>query len=306
MGGGGAIKAAAKVAGIGVANSGYYRSFTPDHPVCAAARRAVRPASIFACSDDGKGTPLSVSAVDAAAVQSPCSDFDDWEFPEVEDGPPPRLIFSGAPTLQEAKEATSDLKEAIENVFLSPGNKFGGSRATEADLSSNYNDLETKSCANTETSAIKGSPPANVLQAFKLLYESSDAQNVVASIACDPNVYRAVMVNPELQNFLAAYKSTYLAKEDVDGTEESVAETRPPPDCVDRSGGGVAGFFRNVKMAVSDMMSSLSGYMEKLFGNLAGVVEDGAAKMGGAEMAIGASFFGLAVMVIMVALLKRA
>ncbi|VFQ91821.1 unnamed protein product [Cuscuta campestris] len=313
MGGGGGIKAAAKLAGIGVANSAYYRSFTPDHPVCAAARKVARPVSIFAGSDDGKGLPLSVSAVDGAAVQNPCSDFDEWEFPEVEDGPPPRVIFAGAPTLQEAKEATSDLKEAIENMFLSPGNKFGGSRATESDLVSSFNGLETKFCVNAETSAVKGSTPTNVLKAFKLLYESSDAQNVVASIACDPNVNRAVMANPELQNFIASYKSAYLAREGNDDMDESVGENGPSPheatpDCVESSKGGrVAGFFKNMKVAVSDMMNSLSGYIEKLFGgfNLAGVNADGTAKLSGVDVAIGASFFGLAVMVIMVVFLKR-
>ncbi|CAH9083551.1 unnamed protein product [Cuscuta europaea] len=317
MGGGGAMKAAAKVAGIGVANS--VRGFAPDHPVCAAARMAVRQVSVFAgssASDDAKGLMLPVSAVDGTSVQMPCSEFDDWEFPDAEEGPPPRLVFSGAPTLQEAKEATSDLKEAIENVFLSPTNKFGGSRATGADLFSNSNDVETKSCVNAETAVIKSLAPTNAFQAFMLLCESSAAQNVVASIACDPNVHSAVMVNPELQKFLTTFKSgpCHPGEHNV-GVEESVGENEAPYQAASKSvdepahtGSGFADFFKNMKVAVVDMINSLSGYLENIFSEGYNVVAsgDGSAKVSGVDKAIGASFMGLAVMVIMVVLLKRA
>ncbi|VVB01183.1 unnamed protein product [Arabis nemorensis] len=37
--------------------------------------------------------------------------WDDWEFAEEE--PIPRVVFSKPPSLQEAKEATENLKEAI-------------------------------------------------------------------------------------------------------------------------------------------------------------------------------------------------
>lgn len=110
MGGGGVMRAAAaaKVVGVTAANGGF-RGFAPDHPVCAAARAAVRPVYASAMLSASENP-----AVDGTAVQRPFLEFDDWGFSDGEETPPPRLVFGGAPTLQEAQEATYDLKEAIE------------------------------------------------------------------------------------------------------------------------------------------------------------------------------------------------
>ncbi|KAI3526787.1 hypothetical protein L1887_06050 [Cichorium endivia] len=90
--------------------------------------------------------------------------------------PMPRLVFGGAPTIQEAKQATYDLNDALEKTYLS-------SNATNGQLLSALSDSEdadTKTCLVSESSVSK-----HAIQALKLLNESPAAQNVVASISCD-------------------------------------------------------------------------------------------------------------------------
>lgn len=130
MGGGGVFRAAAKVAGATVANSGF-RSVAAEHPVYAAARNVARPVSvsgISSTSQDVKSGVVTAShgvSSDVSHVQKMVSDFDDWEMAGGEEEmmvnpgqPLPRLVFGGAPSLQEATEATSDLKDALEKYCI--------------------------------------------------------------------------------------------------------------------------------------------------------------------------------------------
>lgn len=111
--GGGAIRAAAKVAGM----AGGLRSITPEHLTLSSAARmasSVRPAA--ATVDDVK---LVASNLESGDVQKPCVAFDDWVSVNEDLGieasePMPRVVFGGPPTLQEAKEATSELSIALE------------------------------------------------------------------------------------------------------------------------------------------------------------------------------------------------
>ncbi|GMP65578.1 hypothetical protein CsSME_00026310 [Camellia sinensis var. sinensis] len=125
MGGGGAMKAAAKVAGITVVNGGL-RGVPSVSPVehQAATHRASRPVSSIVASTEEVNRSVLTAAqnnpIDAAS-QRPCWELDDWEFADgvaetiVNSGEPmPRLVFGGVPTLEEAKEATSELKEALD------------------------------------------------------------------------------------------------------------------------------------------------------------------------------------------------
>ncbi|KAK8469528.1 hypothetical protein PHAVU_005G089400 [Phaseolus vulgaris] len=54
------------------------------------------------------------------------------------------------------------------------------------------------------------SAPDRVFQAFQLLSESSEGQSVVASIACDPNIWNAMVKNPKLQDFVDAQQTGKL------------------------------------------------------------------------------------------------
>lgn len=72
---------------------------------------------------------------------------------------------------------------------------------------------------------------------------------------------------------------------------------------------GFVDIFQKMKSSVVDMVSSLSGYMQNLFGVKDGrgmlVNSDGTARIS-ADAMMQASFMGLAVMAILVILLKRA
>ncbi|XP_059662566.1 uncharacterized protein LOC132308490 isoform X2 [Cornus florida] len=215
MGGGGAMRAVAKVAGIGVVSGGFrgIPALSPaEHQVAAAACKASRPASaILSSSDDGKTNVLN------AAVQKPC--WDDWEFAGGEDElilesgePMPRLVFGEVATLQEAKEATSELSDAVDKMYLSKSTvgeePVRAGLGSSLSLLSNSEYLETKACVTSETTP----PPTGALQAFRLLNENPLAQSVVASIASDPNVWQAVFQNPEFVSYIDL-KKTALSRE---------------------------------------------------------------------------------------------
>lgn len=100
---------AAKVAGIGVAKGGFRGGFgfppaTEQFRVKSAAAAAYKPVS----ASISTAVHASVEE-DGMVMQRPV--WDDWEFAEEE--PIPRVVFSKPPSLEEAKEATEDLKEAI-------------------------------------------------------------------------------------------------------------------------------------------------------------------------------------------------
>ncbi|XP_057465565.1 uncharacterized protein LOC130755208 [Actinidia eriantha] len=331
MGGGGAMRAAAKVAGFGVVNGGR-RGFSAENPVAtAAARTATRPASAAISTSDetrsGVFAVVSQNDVVDAGVQRPCWELDDWEFAGADEEmivqprePMPRLVFGGAPTLQEAKDATSELKDALGKVYLSSPNSTGCGDSYMSDNESTLSLLsETKACVTSETTV--ASVPKNALQAFRLLHESSTAQNVVASIASDPNVWHALLKNEGLVEYLQSQKS--IAPSDLDPvvkesaaktafldhlSQENVAGSHDSEQSAD-SGNGVRDFLQSIKATVVDMVTSLSDYFQSIFGGpsagKASADTDGSAGATFVDKAVGASFMGLVVMVIMVVVLKR-
>ncbi|XP_059283750.1 uncharacterized protein LOC132037269 isoform X2 [Lycium ferocissimum] len=312
MGGGGAFRAAAKVAGITAANSGF-RSVTAEHPF----RNVVRPVSIAAISsEDVKSGVVTAAHGDVSPVERIVTEFDDWEMAggeeEMMSGEPlPRVVFGGAPSLKEATEATSDLKDALQKVYLSePANEYGGSCLSGSSLSP-----FSKACAG---SGVTKSVPKHAMHAFRFLNETPAAQSVVASIACDPKVWNAVLQNPALQEFLESQKTSASFPDSWEQKiDESVADTdsfsQSSPRSVNskseaeesKSGNSFTGFWQNIKQTVVDMMNSLSDYFNNLFGgNKIFVNADGSAKFGTVET-MGASFMALAVMVMMVVVSKR-
>lgn len=99
---------AAKVAGIGVAKGGFKGGL--GIPAAANDQFNVRNTAVSASLSSASHP--SVEA-DAMVMQS-ASWEEDWEFAEVETTTTiPRVVFSKPPSLQEAKEATDDLKDAI-------------------------------------------------------------------------------------------------------------------------------------------------------------------------------------------------
>ncbi|KAK3040267.1 hypothetical protein RJ639_028182 [Escallonia herrerae] len=326
MGGGGAMRAAAKVAGIGVAHGGFRG--VPESPFAAAGRRAARPVSAIATSaEDGK---LSGGGVQAAqkvedSVQRPCWEIDDWELAggEEEAGEPaPRVVFGRAPTAQEAKQATVELKDALEKTYLSPsftggkGSFLSGQESGMLHLS-NSEYMENKAVTDSLNLPVS----KHAIQAFRLFNESPAAQahlTVVASIASDPNVWNAVLQNHALVDFLESHKtSVSLLDMDKRTTETVDAADLSSPRMFDEScdtvqqsyGNGMVEILENFKVSVVEMISSLSGFFQNLFvgpvAASASAEADGSVGSASLDRALGASFMGLAVMVIMVVVLNR-
>ncbi|KAK2639387.1 hypothetical protein Ddye_027182 [Dipteronia dyeriana] len=295
MGGGAALRAAGKVTGMGVFNGRLRGGISAAQPAEQALRNVSRPAATVvstACS----------SGADVAAIQKASSWEADWEFAVaeedlvVESAPEPiaRVVFDVPPTRQEAKDATADLTEAVNEVYLSSP-ESGGS--------------------------ILASVAPSAFNAFKLLSESPAVQTVVASIANDKKVWDAVMRNNDLREFMMSQRNN-AAIEDQESHrtfEESSSDSNPGGDTEDGKDGDtedpVNEFFQNVKKSVVEMVSNVSDFFQNLFGSSqaertsadAGGARANAGGAGGSfnEKTIGASLMGLAIMVIMVVVLKR-
>lgn len=293
------MRAVAKV-GIGAANCGF-RPTISETPVRKAARVSAVPASSSAEEITGG------LRVESKAPQRGWSDFNDWEFAEKEEEKP-RVVFGDVPSFGEAREATYDLKDALNRTYLSsPASSVYG-----------YSDVsETKACLTSERT-LAPAPSQHAIQAFRFLSESTTAQNVVASIACDPNVWNAVLQNPALQEFLESQKSnTSFTGLDAGATGSVTGDFffQPSPEGSDvnseneedAKAGGLAEFLDNIKLTVVDIWSSLSDYFQNLFMGPAAVFPnaDGTARIGFTDKALGGSFMGLAAMAILVVVLKR-
>lgn len=251
-----------------------------------------------------------VPSVHGASLHTPPSwDLDDWEVAdgaEVEEAAP-RAVLGGVPSIQEAKEATTELKHAIHKIYLS-------SNCAECDasslgsqvsvMSSSHSELDNKSCVTEAISNPSATNPA--LHAFQLLSESPEAQSVVASIACDPNIWNAIVQNPALQDLFQSQQTAGFAVEDQKVVDSPYSDS-------------VYGFIdslnilQNVKFTVAEMVSSVSNYFQNIFGFLTGETSSVGIDARGNTNAnfidpitMGGTFMGLAVLVVMVIMLKRA
>ncbi|KAI4333782.1 hypothetical protein L6164_018546 [Bauhinia variegata] len=314
MGGGGAMRTAAKVAGFGLAANGM-RGVPLVPPAEQSVGKASRPVSAVLSSQGG------TRAAEVAPLHTAASwEMDDWEFADdnelvVQAGEPmPRVVFGGVPSFREAKAATSELKDAIDQVYLSSNSTEGSSAVSKGTvLSLNNSELDTKSCVIEAVST--PSVPNHALQAFKFLSGSPEVQTVVASIACDPNVWNAVMQNPELNDFMQSQKRT-VANLHVEESPEKMEYLSDSDDesvkSVDsRNGFDFMDALQNIKFTVAEMLSDVSNYFQSIFGFSAAEKSSSDANGGdekaslGDQMILGGTFFGLAVLVAMVVILKR-
>ncbi|XP_010520882.1 PREDICTED: uncharacterized protein LOC104799894 [Tarenaya hassleriana] len=320
MGGGRAITTAAKVAGIGVTRGGFTGGAGYSAVPPATEQLAVRNApSTRHISAAIASATHQIADDDVAVVQKPV--WDDWEFAGVEEElggggePIARVVFSGPPTLQEAKDATEDLKEAIDMVYLSSQK----TSPMEGPVAAGPVSGILRSVQSSENDVFKGvqsrvSPvPKVALQAFAFLSESPAAQSVVASIASDPKVWDAVMENKDLVEFLESNKTgAHLhdneSPKDDDQYESSVVsesevtteeKTKEP-----------WGFLEDMKLKVVDLVHNVSAYFGGLFGLSSSSEESSDSSFDGkAESSFfpdGRIIFGLVVIVISVVVLKRA
>ncbi|XP_022880141.1 uncharacterized protein LOC111397436 isoform X2 [Olea europaea var. sylvestris] len=302
MGGGGAMRTAVKAAGITLGNVGL-RGLTPEnYPISAVARMATSAppvTSMASSAEDVNVVALSQSEVD---VQRRCWELDDWEFAGGEEDlmvtageSLPRVVFGGVPSLQEAKEATSQLSDALEKVYLSSPEPVAYDGLLIEDhhpsslVLSDTQVLENKALVTDRSTPVSGEL-MHAIQAFRLLNESSRVQNVVASIVHDTKVWNAVLENQELQEFLQSHKNIDTSSDSGESTDGS-----KPKDV-----------FKKIKVTVVDMLSSLSDYFRNFFEvDKASANSNGSARLNSLDTALEASFMGLAVMAIMVILIKR-
>lgn len=106
MGGGGVMWTAAKIAGIRVSRSGLH-GFPVALPTEQSVWNASPSLSVAGVSSQGAKTAEVVPVHTAAS-------WDEWDFADDGGLVVPRVVFGSAPTLEEAKEATADLKDAID------------------------------------------------------------------------------------------------------------------------------------------------------------------------------------------------
>ncbi|PON55783.1 hypothetical protein PanWU01x14_185920 [Parasponia andersonii] len=307
MGGGGAMRAASKVAGgigAGVVHGGL-RGATAVPPVEQSVRKPSMPVSAILTSSSLQ--TAKATGADGVAIQRPVWDMDDWEFAGGEDElvmaagePLPRVVFAGVPSFNEAKEATIELKDALDKVYLSSPKSSGSGELAGPGLSLFSNpDLETKSCLVVDTIR-SNSVPNHALKAFKLLSTSTEAQNVVASIASDPNVWNAVLENPVLKDFMQSNQSIAEFQEPVfAGKFEDLTDGSQAKDAEN----WFMGILQNIKLTVVELVSNLSSSFLNIFGPSSNAHGDAKATI--IDRALGASFMGLATLVVMVVLLKR-
>ncbi|XVF04030.1 hypothetical protein REPUB_Repub05bG0045600 [Reevesia pubescens] len=320
MGGGSVMRAAAKVAGFGIVNAGLRGGFqvipsSAEHSVMRVATSSRSASSAISVSSGG-----SVSSVaDVAASNNhkvPWEMVDNWEFaggvelevaPAVSGGGEPmaRVLFDGAPTLEEAKEATNDLRDALEKVYLSSPNLADSTQASCLSLLSNSE--ETKDCVAYDVKV--SSVPNPAFQAFKLLKDSHAVQSVVASIATDPNVWNAFLNNPAYMEFIQSHKTNNEFEDNgsPQSSESSVIIEKYFIASQNKDNGNpFSDFLKNAKTFVFEMVNKATDFFQSLFTSpSAGNAKENAGSSN-FDKTFGASIMGLVVMVIMVVLLKRA
>ncbi|KFK27065.1 hypothetical protein AALP_AA8G329900 [Arabis alpina] len=295
MGGGRAMATAAKVAGIGVAKGGFRGGF--GFPAAATPSPATEQFMVRS-TVVSKPVSASISSVanpsvedDAMIMHKPV--WDDWEFAEEE--PIPRVVFSKPPTLQEAKEATEDLKEAINMVYIkSPTSKEDSNEGSS--VSKMFPSFQS-----SENRAIESAVPQVALQAFAFLSENTAAQTVVASIASDPKVWDAVMENKDLMKFLESNNT--VASPQVEADDDDQSEDSSTTLCEEEKSIDLLEILQDMKLKAVRLMENVSSYFGGLFG-FGSVAEDGEEKKQ-TFFNDPRSLFGLAVVVIFMVVLKR-
>ncbi|XP_073146528.1 uncharacterized protein [Henckelia pumila] len=230
--------------------------------------------------------------------------------------PMPRLVFHRVPTPEEAKEATSEIIVGIEKIYPWSPDYDGYEKSVNGkhEFHSSGSNSEIEEAKTSASGEVTTEPPVptTVYTAFRLLRESSAAQNVVASIACDPNVVKAVRQNQQLQEFLHLERRRWASSHSVSGAEkldelytESVEDSSTNTESKPR-----ISFEDPLKMIkdMVDMMKNLSDFFKNVFGGegtKSFATGDHGAPRASAEHVIEASLLGLAIMVIMLIFLKR-
>ncbi|KAL4379074.1 hypothetical protein GQ457_02G037570 [Hibiscus cannabinus] len=318
--GGGVMRAVGKVSGVGIANATLRGGFHVSSP--SSEHTVMR---VAAATRSASSSPISVSIEGASSVtdstalgnhNSYWEMLDDWEFaggveeevasevsaPATGRGEPiARVLFGGVPSLEETQEATADLKDALDKVYLSSPNYSGAGREPGVSLLSSSE--ETKDCVSYNVGAISVPQPA--IHAFKLLNENPAVQSVVASIAADPNVWNAVLTNSAYMDFIKSQPTN--DKFEYQASPQSSESSVKLEEYKDNDGADpFSDFLQKIKASVVEMVSKATNFFHGLFSFPSAEKVKENSGSNSFDKTIGASLMGLAVMVIMVVLVKRA
>ncbi|KAL5232111.1 hypothetical protein ABZP36_030887 [Zizania latifolia] len=309
--GGGVMRTAAKVgiasgaAAAAAAAGGRFRHAAPAFATAASAESAAAAAPLVSAGGE-------VPAVAAPGAQWSSWEMDDWEFadwrdvavaePEETVAGKPRLVFA-PPSMEEAEEATSELRDAIERVYFSEA---------PVEVVKEYD----KELSKQGVDAIIPAMPGHVMQAFTLLKSSPEAQGVVAALASDKNVWEAVLRNEKVMEFCKTQQQTLMhtfpedtaTVESPDELEDAASVNSSPGE---PTGSRFSDFVGNAKKTVLDIVDNITQFFQDMFRNTA-EAQGGAGSSTGkgsspsfVEIAEG-SFVALAIAVILVILFKRA
>ncbi|KAM3230355.1 hypothetical protein ACQJBY_060880 [Aegilops geniculata] len=285
-------------------------------------RAAARAAFIggYRSASNARRSALPSSSAAAAADSRPASTattFDDWYIPD-------REVFGPVPSHEEAMAATLDLRDAFEIAKIdSHGGRLDISKthishdglddSTKVAQETFQGHLHSEASKHEEKhdslSVASGSSSARVIEAFTMLHESPEAQDVVASLASDKNVWEAVMKNKKLVEF---YKTNLSESSSVtDEAELSDAESSQSSNGVVSPGDAFSDYIQMMKAFVSEMVTNLSSIMQ----DLVATADEGQSKGMLKTLIINtkkdftngpSSFVLLAIASILVVLLKRA
>ncbi|XP_022985238.1 uncharacterized protein LOC111483290 isoform X3 [Cucurbita maxima] len=168
--------------------------------------------------------------------------------------PLPRLVFGGVPSFEEAKEATAELKEVLDAMCLSSPKYFESDTSLIPGISLSLNNEMVDNGFGVIMANDASNPGReHVLEAFRLLSCSSKIQNIVSAVACDQNVFKAVLENSDVKELIQTYKTSSGTEDEGDVTEEG------------ESGARVVKKLRNMKdfliKMVSNIPSRLPGFL---------------------------------------------
>ncbi|KAG6577451.1 hypothetical protein SDJN03_25025, partial [Cucurbita argyrosperma subsp. sororia] len=164
--------------------------------------------------------------------------------------PLPRLVFGGVPSFEEAKEATAELKEVLDAMCLSSPKYFESDTSLMPGISLSLNNETVDNGFGVIMENDASNPGReHVREAFRLLCCSSKIQNIVSAVACDQNVFNAVLENSDVKELIQTYKTSSDKEDEGDVTQEG------------ESGARVVKKLRNMKDFVAKMVSNIPSHL---------------------------------------------
>jgi len=176
----------------------------------------------------------------------------------------PELVHSETETPQVVVHSETSKKEDTQVIVHSETSKKEDTQVVVHSETSKRED-------NYENLLAAAGTRGRVVQAFTLLQEIPEAQDVVASLASDKNVWDAVMKNDKVMKFYKTYESKLSecssAASSVSGDEVEdgdAASVQNSNDLHPSAGESLKDYLEKMKALVSEMMSNLSNMMQDL------------------------------------------